>query len=80
MLLAVVILLFQFIDKKEHSVGDIDIADAAVEIEGEEVYIGHKRFDTFLYSSCDNVVGDAAEWLEAAYFVHYAFYQRENFD
>ena len=53
-------------NKKQETVRDIDIADAAIKIQTQEVHFRIKGLDLFFNALGDDVVGNAAKGLETA--------------
>ena len=59
--------LLQILDKQQQAVCHVDFADAVVKVEREQVELGEVAFQFVLHTSTDDVVGYAAEGLQAHY-------------
>ena len=57
--------MFQVGNEQQQPVEDVDVADASVEVEGEQIQLRIELADAFLHAFRDDVVGDAPEGLQA---------------
>ena len=66
-------------NKKQETVRDIDIADAAIKIQTQEVHFRIKGLDLFFNALGDDVVGNAAKGLETDDIGNASFGKSNNF-
>jgi hypothetical protein len=61
---------FQVVDKEKHAVGDVHIAHAAVEVNGQHEHIGKDILELLFHAFGYNMVGYASEGLQREHVVY----------